>query len=47
MFLFTKEAGLPVSTVALKKELFNLKVTWRLLIFPDGDFLKSSFFIKV
>ena len=27
VFLFTNEAGLPVSTVALKNELFTLKVT--------------------
>ena len=47
VFLFTKEAGLHISTVALKKELFNLKVTWKLLIFPDGEFTKSNFFIKV
>ena len=43
VFLFTKKAGLPVSTVVLNNELFTLKVTWRLLIFPDDEFIISSF----
>ena len=47
VFLFTIEAGLPVSTVALKNELFTLKITWRLLIFPEGEFVTSSFSIDI
>ena len=47
VFLFTNEAGLPVSIVALKNELFTLTVTWRLLIFPEGEFVTSSFLIEI
>ena len=47
VFSFTKEAGLSISTVALKSDLFTLRVTWRRLIFPDGVFITSGFFIEI
>ena len=47
VFLFTDETGLPVYTVALKKELFTLKVTWRVLIFPEGHFITYIFLIEI
>ena len=33
--------------MALKSDLFTLRVTWRRLIFPDGVFITSGFFIEI
>ena len=40
--LFTKEAGLPVSIVASKKEIFTLMVACNDLIFPEFVLVTSN-----
>ena len=43
VFLLIKDAGLPVSTVALKNVLLTLRVICRYLVFPLADLMTSSF----